>query len=54
MFGEGELDKEAVNAGVVVQPVDLVEELGLADGGGEMEEFAVDVGLGGIMSVAID
>jgi hypothetical protein len=54
VFGEGELDKEAMNAGVVVKPVDLVEELGLADGGGEMEEFAVNVGLGGNVLMAID
>lgn len=45
VFGEGQLDEDAVHGGVVVEVVDVLEELGLSDVFGELDELAVDVGL---------
>lgn len=45
VLGEGQLDEDAVNAGVVVVGVERVQQLGLGDVFGELDELTVDVGL---------
>lgn len=48
VFGEGCLDEDSVDGGVLVEGVDLLEQIAFGDGIGEREEAAFDADGGGL------